>query len=36
LNKKIFENIKGGTLIFFYPVLALAKGGKPAGDTKLV
>jgi hypothetical protein len=27
-----FLNIKGGTLIFFRPVLAPAKGGKPAYD----
>ncbi len=27
--KIYFENMKGGTLIFFCPLLALAKGGKP-------
>ncbi len=30
LNKKIFENIKGGPLYFICPVSATAKGVKPA------
>jgi hypothetical protein len=30
LIKKYFENMKGGTLIFFCPVWAPAKGGKSA------
>jgi hypothetical protein len=37
LNKKFFENMKGGAQIFFCRVLAPAKGGKPAlGNFKFV
>ncbi len=32
-SKNFFVNIKGGTLIFFCPVLVSEKGGKPGGDT---